>query len=91
MASVAMLVGGALVNALAFSGSNYLFSLVRRSGIDEERKRHDKAIDQLEVAQGESSRKCTERLSGSMKNSAIRTTQSKPRKTLMLQCMSTIE
>jgi hypothetical protein len=40
MASIAMLVGGALVNALAFSGSNYLFSMLRSSGVDEERKRH---------------------------------------------------
>ena len=32
-----MLVGGALVNALAFSGSNYLFTILRSSGVDEER------------------------------------------------------
>ena len=62
MASVAMLVGGALVNALAFSGSNYLFSLLRSSGIDEERKRHDKAVEQLQAAQAEWSRQRTERL-----------------------------
>lgn len=62
MASVALLVGGALVNALAFSGSNYLFSTLRSSGVDEERKRHDKAIEQLQAAQTEWSRKRTERL-----------------------------
>ena len=38
MASIAMLVGGALVNAVAFSGSNYMFSLLRDSGVAEERK-----------------------------------------------------
>ena len=42
MASVAMLVGGALVNALvnalAFLGLNYLFSMLKRLGIDEEFK-----------------------------------------------------
>ena len=55
-----MLVGGALVNALAFSGSNFLFSSL--SGSDEERKRHDKALEQLQAAQAEWSRKRAERL-----------------------------
>jgi hypothetical protein len=62
MASVALLVGGALVNALAFSGSNYLFSMLRSSGVDEERKRHDMAVEQLQAAQAEWSRRRTERL-----------------------------
>ena len=62
MASITMLVGGALVNALAFSGSNYLFTMLRSSGVDEERKRHDKAIEQLQVAQAAWSRNRTERL-----------------------------
>ncbi|MEW8389579.1 MAG: hypothetical protein AB2660_18850 [Candidatus Thiodiazotropha sp.] len=62
MASLAMLVGGALVNALAFSGSNFLFSMLRSSGLDEERKRHDKAVEQLQAAQAEWSQKRTERL-----------------------------
>ena len=62
MASIAMLVGGALVNALAFSGSNYLFSMLRSSGVDEERRRHDKAVEQLQAAQAEWSRRRTERL-----------------------------
>ena len=62
MASIAMLVGGALGNALAFSGSNYLFTILRSSGVDEERKRHDKAVEQLQAAQASWSRKRTERL-----------------------------
>ena len=62
MASTAMLVGGALVNALAFSGSNYLFTILRSSGVDKERKRHDKAVEQLQAAQASWSRKRTERL-----------------------------
>ena len=61
-ANIAMLVGGAMVNALAFSGSNYLFSMLRSSGLDEERKRHDKAVEQLQAAQAEWSPKRTERL-----------------------------
>ena len=62
MASIAILVGGPLVNALAFSGSNYLFSLLHRSGIDQERKHHDKAIEHLQAAQAEWSQIHTERL-----------------------------
>ena len=62
MASVAMLVVGALVNALAFSASNYLFTILRSSGVDEEHKRHDKAVEQLQGAQASWSRKRTERL-----------------------------
>ena len=57
-----MLVGGALVNTLAFSGSKYLFTILRSSGVDEERKRHDKAVEQLQAAQSSWSRKRTERL-----------------------------
>ena len=52
-----MLVGGA-----EFSGSNYLFTMLRSSGVDEERKRHDKAVEQLQAAQAVWSRKRTERL-----------------------------
>ena len=62
MAALAMLVGGAVVNALAFSGSNFLFSMLRDPGADEERKRHDKAVEQLQAAQAEWSRKRAERL-----------------------------
>ena len=59
-----MLVGGAMVNALAFSGSNYLFSMLmlRSSDLNEERKRHDQAVEQLQAAQAKWSRKRTERL-----------------------------
>ena len=62
MASVTMLVRGALVNALAFSGSNYIFTLLRSSVLDEQRKRHDKAVEQLLAAQATWSRKRTEHL-----------------------------
>lgn len=57
-----MLLGGAFVNALAFSGSNYLFSMMKNSGVDEERKRHDLAVEQLQATQTEWSKKRTERL-----------------------------
>ena len=48
MVSVAMLIGGALVNALAFTGSSYLFLRLSKDSIDKERKRHDLAIEQLQ-------------------------------------------
>ena len=57
-----MLVGGAMVNALAFSGSNYLFSMLISSDLNQERKRHDQAVEQLLAAQSKWSRKRTERL-----------------------------
>ena len=57
-----MLVGGAMVNTLAFSGSNYLFSMFRSSDLNEERKRHDKEVEQLQAAQAKWSRKRTELL-----------------------------
>jgi len=62
MASVAMLVGGAIVNALAFSGSQFLFSFLGSSSAATERKRHDKAVEQLQSAQAAWSQKRTERL-----------------------------
>jgi hypothetical protein len=43
--AVAMMIGGALTNALAFSGSNFLFS--QMSGA-EERKRHNIAMEKLQ-------------------------------------------
>ena len=62
MASIAMMAGGAIVSALAFSGSNYLFSKLDKEDTAEEQKRHDKAMEQLQTAQAEWSQKRTERL-----------------------------
>ena len=61
--AVAMMIGGAVVNALAFSGSNYLFSKMgKNNDAEAERERHDKALEQLEAAQAAWSKKRTERL-----------------------------
>ena len=49
--ATAVVVGGAIVNALAFSGSNYLFS--KLGGSDEERRRHDIALEELSKAEQE--------------------------------------
>ena len=62
MASIGFLIGGALVNALAFTGSNYLFSSLSKESIDKERERHDKAIEDLQRAQIEWAKKRQERL-----------------------------
>ena len=46
-----MSIGGALANALAFTGSNYLFHRLSADNIDAEKKRHDAAIEKLQAAQ----------------------------------------
>ena len=51
MASVVMLIGGALANALAFTGSSYLFHRLSKDSNDTGRKRHDSAIEELQAAQ----------------------------------------
>ena len=51
MASIGFLIGGAMINALAFTGSDYLFSSLSKESIKKERKRHDKAIEDMQQAQ----------------------------------------
>ena len=51
MASIAMLIGGALANALTFTGSSYLFPRLSADNTDAERKRHDAAIEALQKVQ----------------------------------------
>ena len=53
MISIAMMIGGAVVNALAFTGSIFLFSSLKSSDIEKERKRHDLALEQLTKARDE--------------------------------------
>ena len=62
MASIAMLIGGALANALAFTGSSYLFHRLSIDSIDKERKRHDLAIEALQKAQLEWTHKHQQRI-----------------------------
>ena len=59
MVSVGFLTGGALINALAFSGSNFLFSSLSKELIDKERK---KPIEDLQRAQIEWAKKRQEGL-----------------------------
>ena len=51
MASIAMLMRGALANALAFTGSSSLVSRLSKDRFDKERKRHDLVIEKLQNAQ----------------------------------------
>ena len=61
MASVVMLIRGALANVLAFTGSSYLFHRLSADNIDiEETKRHDAAIEALQKAQIEWAHQCQE-------------------------------
>ena len=62
MASIAMLIGGALENALAFTGSSYLLHRPSADNIDTERKRHDAAIEALQKAQIEWTHKRQQRI-----------------------------
>ena len=48
-----MLIRGALANALAFTGSSYLFHRLSADNIDAERNRNDAAIEALQKAQVE--------------------------------------
>ena len=57
-----MLIGGALANALAFTGSSYLFHRLSADNIHAERKRHNAAIDALQKAQIEWTHKHEERI-----------------------------
>ena len=57
-----MLIRGALANALAFTGSSYLFHILSADYIDTERKRHDAATEKLQKAQIEWAHKCQQRI-----------------------------
>ena len=52
MASILALAGAALINAVAFSGTNFLFSALSDHGAAE-RKRHDLAVEDLTKARDE--------------------------------------
>ena len=45
------MIGGAVVNALVFTGGNFLFSkLGKNQDAEKERERHDRAVEQVEAA-----------------------------------------
>ena len=61
MASLAIMAGGALVNALAFSGTNFIFGQLGDHG-GTEMKRHNLAVERLSKAREEYSQERQQRL-----------------------------
>ena len=61
MTPILFIVGGAMVNALAFSDTNFIFSRLTDHGA-EERKRHDLALEKLQRARDEWNRDRMKRL-----------------------------
>ena len=61
MASLLAIGASAAVNALAFSGTNYLFSIFSDHG-EAERKRHDIALEDLQRDRDKWNQKCLKRL-----------------------------
>ena len=57
-----MLIGGSLANALAFTGSSYLFNRLSAENIHTEKKRHDAVIEKLQAAQIEWAHKQQQRI-----------------------------
>ena len=76
--AVAMMIGGAVVNALAFTGGNFLFSkLGKTQNAEIERVRHDRAVGQLAAAQAAWSQKRMQRLDLLMSKCKKNITQSR--------------
>ena len=48
MASIAIMIGGAILNATTFVGGSYLAKYMSGSNVDAERKRHDLALEKYE-------------------------------------------
>ena len=78
-----------MINALAFSGSNFLFSRLSRESIDAERKRHDKAIEDLQRAQISWTKERQERLDYIYSEIAKEHKAEKGLQTLIQKCNST--
>ena len=61
MASLLFTIGGAVINALAFTGTNFVFSRLTDHG-EEEWKRHDLALEKVQRARDEWNKDQTKRL-----------------------------
>ena len=57
MATIGIITERAIINVLAFSGSNFLFSKLSKESIDKEQKTHDKAIEDMQLARIEWTKK----------------------------------
>jgi len=73
MASVAIMAGGAILNAAAFIGGNYLArALGGEDAALEEKKRHDKALEEYQAAYAKYSRDRTKLLDWIETNAEIK-------------------
>ena len=61
MATLLFTIGGAVVNPLAFSGTNFVFRKLTDHG-EEEQKRHDLALEKLQRTRDEWNKDRTKRL-----------------------------
>jgi len=59
MASIGFMVGSALVNALAITGGNFIFSLANKHGSMDEVKIHNKAMEELSKKRDEWTKQST--------------------------------
>ena len=88
MASLLFTISGAVVNALAISGTNFVFGRLTDHG-EEERKRHDLALEKLQQARDKWNRDPMKRID--LINKKIREMRKGLiSKMLMEQCLSTI-
>ena len=83
MTPILFIVSGAMVNALAFSDTNFIFSRLTDHGA-EERKRHDLAIKKIQRARDEWNKDRMKRLY--FINRRLR----EKNKAIMKQCLNTI-
>ena len=90
MTSLLFTIGGAVVNALDFSGTNLVFSRLTDHGA-EERKRHDLAIEKLQRARDEWNRDRMKRIDFISKKLREKRRREHTSKMLMKQCLNTIE
>ena len=90
MASLLFTIGGTVVNALAFSGTNFFFSRLTEYR-EEERKRHDLALKRLQRAKDEWNKDRIKRLDFINKRLREKMRQGHASTMLMKQCFNTIE
>ena len=88
MASVLFTVGSAVVNALAFSGNNFIFSSLT-DHVAEEHKRHDLALEKLQRERDEWNRDRIKRLDFINKGYAKKLRQRHMSAMLRKQCLNT--
>ena len=90
MASLLFTIGrGAVVNALTFSGTNFVFSRFTDHG-EEERKRHDLALEKLQRAREEWNRDRIKRLDVINKRLREKNEARAYINNVMKQCLNTI-